>query len=104
MKNRNLVLFDGKLIENINKIPMAASQGFNSILLPPLQLSKEEWNNDWRMKYQIVNLKIGNKTGSKEDLIAFCNECHKYGLETYVDVVVTHFGNQGGGELLYTPH
>lgn len=89
------------IIENLYKIKEA---NWNSILVTPVQPSKEEENGLWYMRYQIINLSIGNRYGSKADLEELCQKAHELGIKIYVDIIVTHFGNKGGGNEALIPH
>ena len=106
--DRVLHLPDDKILDIVNKLPQIKKQGFTAILTSALQPSKEEWNVDWHMRYQVNSIygkDIGNLMGSKDDLKLLCNKAHEIGLNVYVDVVFTHFGNKGGMGLdELTPH
>ena len=106
--DRVLHLPDDKILDIVDKLPQIKKQGFTAILTSALQPSKEEWNVDWHMRYQVNSIygkDIGNLMGSKDDLKLLCNKAHEIGLNIYVDVVFTHFGNKGGMGLdELTPH
>lgn len=42
--------------------------------------------------------------GDRDKLIELCEKAHSIGINIYVDVIVTHFGNAGGGDKSFTPH
>ena len=61
--DRVLHLPDDKIIDIIDKLPEIKEQGFTSILTSVLQPSKEEWNVNWHMRYQVNSIygeDIGN--------------------------------------------
>ena len=98
-----LHMFNWNLKDIINNLEEIKESQWDYILISPVQPSKEP-NGDWYMNYQITDLSIGNHHGSKEDLIKLCNKAHKLGIGIFVDVIVTHFANAGGGELELIPH
>ena len=61
--DRVLHLPDDKIIDIIDKLQQIKEQGFTSILTSVLQPSKEEWNTNWHMRYQVNSIygkDIGN--------------------------------------------
>ena len=88
------------IIENLQDIK---NSGWTSILLTPVQPSKDEISSMWYMRYQVTGLTIGNKHGSKEELIELCKRSHELGLNIYVDIIITHYGNVSKEEELI-PH
>lgn len=103
-KNKILHLFQWRILDIINNLKDIKANGWTSILITPVQPSKEEDNNNWCMRYQIKSLSIGNRYGTKENLIELCTKAHELGINIYVDIIITHFGNNGGGDQLFIPH
>lgn len=64
-KEKMLHLFQYPTIEIINKLNDIKYYGWDSVLISPVQPSKEEYNWSWYMNYQITSLSIGNKYGTK---------------------------------------
>lgn len=85
---------------NINdiakEIPMIADQGFNAVQISPVQPFKgqEQDNPNWYLVYQPLAFTIGNRYGTKEDLINLCNIAKKYNIRIIVDLVCEHTANQ----------
>ena len=88
---RNILhLFQWKLADIEKNLLTIKQQGFNSILISPVQPFKNELENNWYWCYQPLSFSIGNKYGTKEELKKLCDVSHKLGIEVYIDVVVTH--------------
>jgi len=83
--------FNWKLKDVTDNVPMIASQNFTHVLISPIQKCKE--GLEWWTLYQPVDFIIGNRTGTKEDLITLATTCRKYGIELMVDVVFAHVSN-----------
>ena len=98
-----LHLFQWKLNDIYNNLHTIKESNWDYILISPVQPSKEP-NGDWYMAYQILNMSIGNRYGTKDELIKLCNKAHELGLKVFVDTIVTHYANKGGGGLRFTPH
>lgn len=103
-KEKILHLFQYPIKDIIDKLDDIKQSGWDSILISPVQPSKEEDNwSSWYMNYQITSLSIGNKYGKKEQLKELCNKAHDKGLKIYTDIIITHFGNKSKEEELM-PH
>lgn len=76
----------------IKSIPICKKQGFEAILIGPVQPIKEEGIKEWWMSYQITGFNIGNVYVSKNDLIEICALAREYDLDVHVDVVLNHTG------------
>ena len=100
--SRNIILhllqWDLKSI--IPQLETIHNQGFNMIQISPIQSCKYE--NEWWQLFQPYGFKIGNKLGTKEDLIELCKEAKKYNIKIIVDVVVNHMASSDDGQL--KPH
>jgi len=70
-----------------------ASQGFDAIQISPVQPFKNEDRVEWYWVYQPFGFSIGNKYGSKEDLINLCNQAKEYNISIICDVVCNHMAN-----------
>lgn len=103
-KEKILHIFQFSIKDIIAKLDEVKESGWTSILISPVQPSKEEDNWTWYMNYQVTNLSIGNKYGDEKQLIELCNKAHDMGLKVYTDIIVTHFGNIGGGDKSFIPH
>lgn len=79
------------IIKNLDKIK---EQSFTAIQLSPIQPIKS--GNEWWCYYQPLGFSIGNKSGSKEDLINLCSEAKKLGIKVIVDVVLRHTATDDG--------
>lgn len=91
---RMLHLFQWKYTDIISILPIVKEQGFTSILLTSCQPFKNEYDfSKWYWVYQPLGLRIGNRYGSKEDLILLCKEAKKLGIKVYVDIIITHMAS-----------
>lgn len=85
---RILHLFQWKVLDITPKLKEIKNAGWDAIQITPVQPFK---NCDcWWAIYQIEGFSIGNKFGSKEDLIFLTEEAHRIGLKIIVDVVLDH--------------
>lgn len=84
-------------------LPAIAEAGYTHVQTPPAQLCVTQTKGDkgggnqlygkgrWYYHYQPTDWKIGNyQVGTKEDLIALCQEAEKYGVKIMVDVLPNH--------------
>ena len=93
---RMLHLFQWKLKDVIDNVQNIKEAGFDTILLTPVQPSKNDVDadKDWYKNYQVLDLSVGNSCyGYKEDLIQLCNKCKHYGLKVIQDIIITHYAN-----------
>ena len=92
---RILHLFQWKLNDIMDHVKLIKEAGFDTILLTPIQPSKNDvdFDKDWYKNYQVLDLDIGNSYGSKEDLIQLCSKCDSYGLKVIQDIIITHYAN-----------
>lgn len=81
-------------------LEMIKHQGFTAVQLNVLQPCKE--GDEWWKSYQPLDFTIGNKFGSKEDLIILCFNAKALDLKVIVDVVLRHSAGADSGEL--KPH
>ena len=100
---RILSLFNCKLQDIKGVLPLVKEQGFDAVQISPLQRTKDEWSNEWWMLYQPINFEIGNKIGSKEDLIELCEEARRNGLIIVADTVFNHLAGADNTGSLH-PH
>lgn len=83
------------------KIPYLAELGINVIELMPINTFPG--NCDWG--YDGVDLfALAPSYGTYEDLEAFLNEAHKYGIAVILDVVYNHFGPEGNYTNNFAPY
>jgi glycosidase len=85
------------ITENLDKIK---ESNFTAIQINVIQPCKE--GNEWWTYYQPTHFKVGNKCGSREDLIELCREAKKRDLKVIADVVLRHTAGMNNGEL--KPH
>ena len=95
-----LHLLEWKLTDIIPKLKLIKDCNYNFIQISPIQPCKE--GNEWWKFYQPFGFKIGNRIGTKEDLIQLCTEAKKYNIKIIVDVVVNHMASIDTGEI--KPH
>ncbi len=100
---RILSLFDCPLKDITNVIPIIKEQGFDVVQISPLQETKPEGKEWWWNLYQPINFEIGNRIGSKEDLVELCNVANQYGVFVVAETVVNHLASENNkGSLV--PH
>ena len=94
MENQEIILhlLQWRIVDIIPHVPIIARQGFTAILVSPIQGTKfTNTNAPWWCLYQGNNLKIGNaQIGTRDDYIRLCEECHKYGIKVFQDIVIRH--------------
>lgn len=99
---RILHLFQWKLKDIESTLDEVKDQGFNAIQISPIQPCKD--GQEWWNVYQSKGFKIGNKYGTKEELISLCKKAKEKGLKVISDVICNHVANAGGGNLKLTVH
>ncbi len=74
--------------ENLENI---ANAGFKNVLTMPVQQPKSGGSAWWAF-YQPLSFSIGDKSslGSKDDLVALCQEAEKYNICILADIVANH--------------
>ena len=97
-----LHMLQWNLNDIIKELPTIKDCGYTSIQISPVQRCKD--GDEWWCLYQPLGFKIGNRYGSKEDLINLCREAKKYDIKIIVDIVLRHTANEGGGDLQLVPH
>ena len=89
-----LHLFQWNIKDIINLLEEVKEQGFTAVMSTSAQPFKNEHEIDkWYWVYQPLALKIGNRFGTKEDLIELCSKANRIGLKVYVDIIVTHMAS-----------
>lgn len=99
--------FLNKPMQEIEKIiPQIAEQGFDAIQISSVQpfKSEQESNCEWYMVFQPLSFNIGNKYGSKEDLITLCNVANLYHIRIIVDIICNHMANESEEKPLIPYH
>lgn len=82
-----LQLLQWNLDAIIQSLPKIKEQGFNAIQISPIQGTKDDGYEWWKL-YQNTNLKIGNpQIGTRKHLKYLCQSARKYGIEIYADVL-----------------
>jgi len=92
---RVLHLLGWKLCDIESNLEEISEQGFDGIQINPIQPLKDENRDEWWMSYQPIDFSIGNKYGSKEDLVRLCSKAREYNITIICDVVCNHMGNNG---------
>jgi len=85
------------IIKNLSKIK---AQGYDVILISTINEIKK--GDAWWCDYQPESFKIGNRHGSKADLIELCSKANKLGIIISVDIVLRHVAGDDYGNLI--PH
>lgn len=101
MKRKMLHLLNWKIQDIINELPTIQKQGFTHIITSPVQAFKDN-GNQWFWVYQNTNFKIGNKYGTREELVNLCEEAHKLNIKVVVDVLCTHVASKDNNK--FEPH
>lgn len=99
---RILHLLNWPLEDIKREIPKISEQGFDAVQINPIQPLKEEDCNEWWMSYQPIDFSIGNKFGSKKELINLCNIASEFNIKIIADVVCNHMAQNNDGSL--RPH
>lgn len=97
-----LHVFQWKIKDIIKNLEEIKDSGYTAIQLTPIQPCKK--GAEWWTFYQPLGFRIGNRTGTKEDLIELCAKAKKLNIKTIVDIVLRHCANAGGGEKEIIPH
>ena len=87
---REIILhcFNWKVSDITKNLGTIKKCNYSAIQISVVQPCKN--SNEWWALYQPLGFTIGNRTGSKEDLIELCSEAHKIGITIVVDVVLRH--------------
>lgn len=99
---RILHMFQWQLKDVIDSLYEVKEQGFEAIQISPVQPCKE--GNEWWTVYQPKSFNIGNKYGSKEELIKLCIKANELNIKIIADVICNHVANAGGGMNRFNPH
>ena len=97
---RIIQLFQWRIIDII-PIVQELKNKFTAIQISPLQPIKDNGGEWWKL-YQPCDLTIGNYLGTTEDLIKLTEECKKYNIEVYADLVLNHVAGANDGTI--KPH
>jgi glycosidase len=102
MSNRQIIMhtFLWKIKDITKNLDKIKESGFTAIQTNVIQPCKE--GDEWWTYYQPTHFKVGNKCGSREDLIELCREAKKRDIKVIVDVVLRHCAGNNRGELI--PH
>lgn len=83
---------EGTWLSALEKLPHLKDLGINVIEMMPIN----EWPGRFNWGYDGVNLYAPTHNyGHPDDLKAFINEAHKWGIGVILDVVYNHFGPDG---------
>lgn len=97
MKHKILHLFRWKLTDIMNVLPKVHEQGFDVILINPLQTCREGY--EWWKIYQNLGYELGNYTGNLADLHNLCTEAEKYGIKIFADVLCHNVASLDGTDI-----
>ena len=97
---RIIQLFQWRIIDII-PIVQELKNKFTAIQISPLQPIKDNGGEWWKL-YQPCDLTIGNYLGTTEDLTKLTEECKKYNIEVYADLVLNHVAGANDGTI--KPH
>lgn len=99
---REIILhcFQWKLKDITTQLKIIKDSGYTTIQISPVQPCKS--GNEWWCDYQPLGFRIGNRHGSKEDLIELCTEAKKYNIKIICDIVLRHTAGTNDGKLI--PH
>lgn len=77
-----------------NNLEDIKQQGFTAVQISPVNKCKE--GSEWWCYYQPLAFTIGNRSGSKEDLIELCTKANEIGIKVICDVVLRHCATDDG--------
>lgn len=100
MREKILHCFLWKLKDITNNLESIKQSGYTAVQVSPLQPIKK--GNEWWCDYQPIAFKVGNRYGSKQDLIELCSKAREKGIKIIVDVVLRHVAGRSDGKLV--PH
>lgn len=95
-----LHLLEWRWKDIIPQLKIIKECNYSFIQISPVQQCKE--GDEWWKLFQPLNYQIGNRLGTKEDLIELCKEANKYNIKIICDVVVNHMASSDDGQL--KPH
>jgi len=102
MRNIILEMFQWKLTDITEHLSEISEAGYNMIQISPLQPTKDNGSEWWKL-YQPIDFTIGNtQIGTKKDLINLCRAAHKYDIKVIADIVINHVASEENDSL--TPH
>lgn len=96
---RILNLFNVPLSYIKDNLELIKSQGFDGVQISPIQPTKDDNSYEWWMLYQPTYFDIGNRLGSRKDLLDLCLEADKKELIIISDVVINHLAGCDDGSL-----
>ncbi len=93
-------------------LPEIAAAGYTAVQTSPVQQPKDfgEWLNgegQWWKLYQPLSFTVATENswvGTKDELIALCDEADKYGIKIICDIVSNHMANESGNVYLTYSH
>lgn len=102
MKRIILEMFQWPLSSIIEQISEVEKAGYNYIQISPLQPTKDNGFEWWKL-YQPIDFTIGNsQIGSKEELIKLCEIAKEHNIKIIADVIINHVASDEGNGLI--PH
>lgn len=92
-----LHLFQWKLNDITNMLNKINDQGFNAILISPIQECRDGY--EWWKLYQNYSYKIGNRLGTDEDLKNLCEQANMLGIDIIADVLFHNVASKTGEDV-----
>lgn len=97
---REIILhcFQWRISDIIRILEKVKECGYTSIQVTPIQPCKK--GDEWWTYYQPLSFKIGNRSGTKQELTELCYKANKIGIKIIVDVVLRHLAGDESGKLI----
>lgn len=99
--------FNQTLSQVSKDLPTIKEMGFDRIQLSPMHQFRTQLPHNvdpntpsdvWWLAYQPTKFEIGNRYGSRQELIDFCAACHSLGIKVIVDVCLNFMASLQGVE------
>ena len=92
-----LHLFRWRIVDIVNVLPQIKEQGFNAILISPIQECREGW--EWWKLYQNLSYNIGNYVGDFNDLKTLCWSAETLGIDIFADILLHNVASMTGDDV-----
>lgn len=100
---RILHLLGWRLVDILGVLPDVKQAGFNAIQTSPVQGFRED-GYEWWLQYQPLNYEIGNRLGTRSDLVELCKRAHDLSIDVYVDVCLRNVASAIDDPLAVHPN